>query len=268
MNFSPFVGEIVGTMILIIMGCGVNAAGSLTGCLAKGTGWLLGTIGWGMAVAVAVFAVGEISGAHINPAVTLGLAMTGDFPWQDVPSYILAQMLGAMAGAAVVYIHYLPHWAKTEDPAAKLGVFATGPAVDQAPANVLSEFIGTFMLVFGILTIGANEFTDGLWPLVVGLLVMAIGNSLGSTTGYAINPARDLGPRIIHALLPIAGKGGSNWKYAWIPVVGPALGGLYGGLFYVAVFKLEASVLFWIGSLVFLALVVLALRTQSSSKAA
>ncbi len=247
---NAFVGEIVGTMILIIMGCGVNASGSLTGTLAKGTGWLLGTIGWGMAVALAIFAVGDISGAHLNPAVTLGLAIAGDFPWENVASYIAAQMIGAIIGATVVFFHYLPHWAKTDDPGTKLGVFSTGPAVPHTPANVLSEVIGTFMLVFGILAIGANNFTQGLQPLVVGLLVMAIGNSLGSTTGYAINPARDLGPRIAHAILPIPGKGSSNWEYAWVPVIGPALGGLYGGLFYVAVFRGLADAYFWVGSIV------------------
>lgn len=264
---NPFVGEIVGTMILIVMGCGVNASGSLSGAYAKGSGWLLGTIGWGMAVALAVFAVGDISGAHLNPAVTLGLAMSGDFPWTDVGSYIAAQMIGALIGATVVYFHYLPHWEKTEDAGTKLGVFSTAPAIPHAPANLLSEVIGTFMLVFGILLLGANDFTEGLKPLVVGLLVMAIGNSLGSSTGYAINPARDLGPRIAHALLPIAGKGDSNWGYAWIPVIGPALGGLYGGLFCVAIFNGVSGFVFWGASVGLAILAGVAMIKPASSSA-
>lgn len=242
---SEFVGEIVGTMILIIMGCGVNAGGALTGTFTKGTGWLMGTIGWGMAVALAVYAVGDISGAHLNPAVTLGFAIAGDFEWAKVGTYIAGQMIGALLGATVVYIHFLPHWAKTKDPATKLGVFSTSPAVPSTVSNVVSEVIATFMLVLGLFALGTNEFTDGLKPLLVGLLVMAVGNSLGGTTGYAINPARDLGPRIAHAILPIAGKGDSNWGYAWVPVIGPAIGGLYAGLFYLAVFEGTATTLFW-----------------------
>lgn len=172
-----------------------------------------------------------ISGAHLNPAVTLGLAFVGDFPWKEVPSYILGQMIGAFLGAVLVFLHYLPHWKETEDQGAKLGVFSTGPAIPNTFANLFSETLGTFVLVLGLLAIGANKFTDGLNPLVVGFLIVAIGISLGGTTGYAINPARDLGPRIAHFVLPIAGKGSSNWKYAWIPVLGPALGGSFAGVF-------------------------------------
>jgi glycerol uptake facilitator protein len=267
---NPIVGEIVGTMILIAMGCGVCASGSLTGTYAKGTGWLLGSIGWGMAVALAVFAVGDISGAHLNPAVTLALATTGDFAWGDVAGYIAAQFAGAFLGAVIVYFHYLPHWGQTDDPGTKLGVFSTSPAINHTSSNVLSEFIATFLFILSLLAIGANEFTEGLKPLIVGLLVMAIGNSLGSTTGYAINPARDLGPRIAHAILPIAGKGGSNWGYSWVPVIGPVLGGIYAALFYQAVFKNTVMTLFWVATIAAIAFMAVATnatrhRTTSTS---
>lgn len=265
---NPIVGEIVGTMILIAMGCGVCASGSLTGTYAKGTGWLLGSIGWGMAVALAVFAVGDISGAHLNPAVTLALATTGDFAWGDVAGYIAAQFAGAFLGAVIVYFHYLPHWDQTDDAGTKLGVFSTGPAIAHTPSNLLSEFIATFLFILSLLAIGANEFTEGLKPLIVGLLVMAIGNSLGSTTGYAINPARDLGPRIAHTLLPIAGKGGSNWGYSWVPVIAPAFGGVYAALFYHAVFKNTVTSWFWLTSVAVVTFMLLtALSTRKTSQA-
>lgn len=240
-------------MILIILGCGVNASGSLTGALGQGTGWLMGAVGWGLAVAMAIFAVGEISGAHINPAVTLGLAAAGEFAWVKVPGYLAAQFAGAFIGAVIVYCHYLPHWSKTDNPDVKLGVFATAPAFAHTPANFLSEVIGTFLLLFGLLALGANTFTEGLKPLVVGLLITAIGISLGSTTGYAINPARDLGPRLAHALLPIPGKGSSRWPYAWVPVLAPIVGGLYGAVFYNAIFLARYNGAFWAGSVVVLA---------------
>lgn len=189
-----------------------------------------------MAVAIAIYAVGSVSGAHLNPAVTIGLALIGKFPWENVPTYILAQMIGAFLGAVLVWLHYLPHWKETEDTDLKLAVFSTGPAIRSKGANLLSEMIGTFVLVLGILAIGANKFTDGLNPLIVGFFIVSIGLSLGGTTGYAINPARDLGPRIAHFVLPITGKGSSDWGYAWIPVVGPILGGVLGALFYVVAF--------------------------------
>ncbi len=242
---SAFWGEVVGTMILITLGGGVCAGVSLKQSYAANSGWMVITMGWGLAVAVAVYAVGTISGAHLNPAVTLALAFKGDFPWADVPGYIAAQMLGAFLGAVIVYLHYLPHWRETEDAATKLGVFSTGPAIRYPFANLISEIIGTFVLVLSILAIGANKFTEGLNPLIVGFLVVSIGLSLGGTTGYAINPARDLGPRIAHFLLPIPGKGDSNWGYAWIPVVGPLLGGSLGGLFYQAVFQGILTSSFW-----------------------
>ncbi|WP_404454272.1 MIP/aquaporin family protein [Oceanobacillus kapialis] len=246
---SEFVGELIGTMILVIFGTGVVAGVSLKNTLAEGAGWVLVTFAWGLGVAMGVYAVGNITGAHINPAVTLGLATVGDFAWSKVPLYITAQMLGGIIGAIIVFFHYLPHWRKTNNPSTKLGVFSTGPAIPSPIANLISEVIGTFVLVMGILFLGAHQFTEGLNPLIVGLLIVVIGMSLGGTTGYAINPARDLGPRIAHALLPIPGKGASNWSYSWVPVIGPAIGGIYGGLFYQAIFETEPSVWFWIGSI-------------------
>lgn len=242
---SAFMAELVGTALLIILGGGVCAGVNLKKSFAQNSGWIVITMGWGLAVAVAVYAVGQFSGAHLNPAVTLALAFNGDFPWADVPAYIVAQLLGAIIGATVVFLHYLPHWKETDDPGVKLGVFATGPAIPNRFANLLSEMIGTFVLVVGILAIGANKFTDGLNPFIVGFLIVSIGLSLGGTTGYAINPARDLGPRIAHFFLPIPGKGSSNWQYAWIPVLGPALGGSFGGLFYKAVFVGKVTAAFW-----------------------
>ncbi|MGE7767801.1 MIP/aquaporin family protein [Peribacillus sp. NPDC096540] len=242
---TPFWGEVVGTMILILFGAGIGAGSSLKGSYAKDAGWIVITIAWGLAVTMGVFAVGSISGAHLNPAVTVALAINGDFPWADVPGYIMAQMIGAIIGATLVFLHYLPHWKATEDPGTKLGVFSTSPAIPHTFSNLLSEMIGTFILVLGLLFIGAGEFTEGLNPFAVGLLIVVIGMSLGGTTGYAINPARDLGPRIAHFLLPIPGKGKSNWGYAWIPVVGPIVGGALGAVFYKAVFLGELTTAFW-----------------------
>jgi glycerol uptake facilitator protein len=242
---TPFMAELIGTAMLIVFGAGVCAGVSLKKSFAQNSGWIVITMGWGLGVAVAVYAVGQFSGAHLNPAVTLALAFNGDFPWADVPGYVLAQLLGAVLGAVIVFLHYLPHWKETDDAGTKLGVFATGPAIPHYFANLLSEIIGTFILVVAILSIGANKFTEGLNPLVVGFLIVSIGLSLGGTTGYAINPARDLGPRIAHFLLPIHGKGSSNWKYAWVPVVGPLLGGSFGGLFYKAIFLGKITPSFW-----------------------
>lgn len=243
---SAFFGELIGTMILIIFGGGVVAGVNLKHTLSEGSGWVLVSIAWGLGVTMGVYAVGNITGAHINPAVTLGFAAIGEFPWAQVPLYISAQMLGGFIGAIIVFFHYLPHWKETKDQATKLGVFSTGPAIPNTLANLISEIIGTFILVMGLLFIGANTFTEGLNPLIVGLLIIAIGMSLGGTTGYAINPARDLGPRVAHWILPIPGKGYSNWSYAWIPVAGPAIGGIYGGLFYEAIFKSHATIVFWV----------------------
>lgn len=242
---STFLAEFFGTMVLIILGGGVCGGVALKKTFSNTSGWIVITMGWALAVTLAVYAVGSISGAHINPAVTLSLAVVGEFEWAKVPAYILAQMLGAMTGAALVWLHYLPHWRATEDPGAKLGVFSTGPAIPSRWANLLSETIGTFVLIAGLLFIGANKFTEGLNPLIVGALIAAIGISLGGTTGYAINPARDLGPRIAHAVLPISGKGTSNWSYAPIPVVGPILGGILGATVYQWLFLGKTSIWLW-----------------------
>ncbi|NRD77799.1 aquaporin family protein [Bacillus sp. BRMEA1] len=242
---TAFWGELIGTAILITLGAGVCAGVNLKKTLSNGSGWIVITFGWGFAVAVAAYAVGKFSGAHLNPALTIALAFTGDLPWDKVPTYIAGQVIGAVVGAVIVYFQYLPHWRVTEDPGAKLGTFATGPAIPYTFANLISEIIGTFILVLGILAIGANKFTDGLNPLVVGFLIVSIGLSLGGTTGYAINPARDFGPRLAHALLPIPGKGSSNWGYAWIPIVGPILGGSLGGLFYKAAFLGKTTTSLW-----------------------
>jgi glycerol uptake facilitator protein len=229
---TPFLAEVIGTMILIIFGGGVVAGVVLNKTKSQNSGWIVITMGWGLGVAIAVYAVGGISGAHINPAVTIGLASIGLFEWANVPIYILGQMIGAFIGGVVVWLHYLPHWKETEDTGAKLAVFSTGPAIRSVGANLISEIIGTFVLVFSILAIGTNEFTQGLNPFIIGFLIVAIGLSLGGTTGYAINPARDLGPRIAHFILPIAGKGDSDWSYAWIPVVGPVIGGVLGAMIF------------------------------------
>jgi len=233
---SPFVAEIVGTMILIILGDGVVANVLLSKSKGQNSGWIVITTGWALAVAVAVYAVGRISGAHINPAVTIGLAAVGKFPWADVPIYIVGQFIGAFIGGVIVWLAYLPHWAETESKPFKLAVFCTAPAVRNYGLNTLTEIIGTFMLVLGVLAIVSNKEpgTSGLTPLLIGFLVWGIGLSLGGPTGYAINPARDLGPRIAHAVLPIAGKGESDWAYSWVPVVGPIIGGVIGALVWVA----------------------------------
>lgn len=229
---QTFFAELIGTALLILLGNGVVAGVVLRGTKNENAGWIVITFGWALAVTFGVYAAGKVSGAHLNPAVTLALAATDQFDWAKVPLYLTGQMLGAMLGAGLVYLHYWPHWARTEDPGAKLAAFCTAPAIRHTTSNVLGEFIGTFVLLFGLSALGANEFAEGVNPLAVGALVMAIGLSLGGTTGYAINPARDLAPRIVHALLPIPGKGGSDWDYAWIPVVGPILGGICGAAAY------------------------------------
>lgn len=253
-GMTAFLGELIGTMILIVFGAGVVGGVLLKKSKAEGSGWIVITVGWGLGVAMGAYAVGTFSGAHLNPALTIALATIGDFPWADVPGYILAQLLGAMIGATIVYFQYLPHWKETEDAGAKLGVFATAPAIRHPLSNLTSEIIGTFILVLGILMIGANEFTEGLNPLIVGALIIAIGLSLGGTTGYAINPARDLGPRIAHFLLPISGKGSSDWSYAWVPIVGPIAGGVFGALFYQQFFTGTNSIAFWLVGAVIIAI--------------
>lgn len=219
-------GEFFGTMILILLGNGVVAGTVLKGTKGENAGWLTIVVGWGIAVTLAVYAVGSISGAHLNPAITVALAWKGDFPWADVLPYIMAQMGGAIIGATLVWLHYGPHWKLTADQGLKRACFCTSPSVPNTFFNLFSEALATAVLVLVILLFGKTEFTQGLNPMAIGLLIVAIGLSLGGTTGFAINPARDLGPRIAHFLLPVYDKGPSGWEYAWIPVVGPLIGGI------------------------------------------
>lgn len=232
---SPQTAEFLGTTLLIVLGDGVVANVLLNKSKGQGSGWIVITTGWALAVFVGVAAVARISGAHLNPAISIGLAAVGAFPWQEVPGYIVAQIGGAIAGAVIVWLAYLPHWKETPDGELKRAVFCTAPAIRNIPANITCEIIGTFVLMFGVLTMkGAFEkpLTGSVTPIDMGafgalpvtLLVWAIGLSLGGPTGYAINPARDLGPRIAHFFLPIPGKASSDWGYSWIPVVAPIIG--------------------------------------------
>jgi glycerol uptake facilitator protein len=230
--------ETIGTALLILLGDGVVAAVLLNKSKAENSGWIVITWGWGMAVAFGAYSIFQFTGAHLNPAVTVGLWVNGNIDGSDVPKYFVGEFLGAMIGAMLVVASYWDHFRETEDPGLKLAVFCTGPAIRNYAMNLVTEIIGTFVLMFGILTIFANAggktliAGPALAPLLVGLLVLAIGLSLGGPTGYAINPARDLGPRIIHAILPVPGKGTSDWSYAWVPVVGPLIGGALGGALY------------------------------------
>lgn len=240
---SPFLGEVIGTMLLVLLGDGVVANVVLTKSKGGGGGWIVITAGWALAVTLAVYAVGAVSGAHLNPAVTIAMATIGKFAWASVPTYIAAQMIGAFLGAILVWLTYLPHWALTTDRGAKLAVFSTGPAVRAPLQNMITEAIGTGVLVFGLLAVLTPKnlvpntgFDAGFAPVLVGLIVWAIGLSLGGSTGYAINPARDLAPRIAHFLLPVPDKGDSDWGYAWVPVVGPIVGGVVGAWLYVVLF--------------------------------
>lgn len=239
---NPYLAELIGTAFLVILGDGVVANVALARSKGNNGGWIVIATGWGLAVMVAVYAVGTISGAHLNPAVTIGLASVGKFELAKVAGYIFAQIAGAILGAVIVWLTYLPHWKETNDPATKLGVFCTAPAIRHSSSNLICEIIGTAVLVFGVLAIpstnnlAAEGWSTGFGPLLVGLLVFSIGLSLGGPTGYAINPARDLGPRIAHAMLPIAGKGGSDWGYSWIPVVGPIIGGVLGAVIHKVLF--------------------------------
>ena len=236
---SPYAAEFIGTMILVLLGNGVCANVSLNRTRGNSSGWIVVATGWGLAVMFAVYLVNAHSGAHINPAVTVGLAAIGRFEWGSVPGYMIAQMGGAIVGATLVWLTYLAHWKETQDTADIRGCFCTGPAISNPIANLITEGVGTFVLVLGVLGILSPEnlvpntgFKEGLQPCLVGLMVWSIGLSLGGPTGYAINPARDLGPRIAHSVLPIAGKGDSDWRYAWIPVAGPIAGGIGGALFW------------------------------------
>jgi len=232
---NAFLGEMFGTLTLILLGNGVVACVSLKHSFGENSGWMVITTGWGFAVICGVLVAVVIGGdGHINPAITVGVSIaTGD--WSNAPLYISAQMLGAMLGALLVWLHYLPHWSQTADTDSKRACFCTSPAIRHIPSNLLSEVIGTFVLVFVATVIFSERLApDGLpagfGPFLVGLLVWGIGLSLGGSTGYAINPARDLGPRIVHAMLPIPGKGSSGWDYAAVPVAGPLLGAVLGGL--------------------------------------
>ena len=224
---TPFVAEIIGTALLIILGDGVVANVLLNKSKGNGGGWIVITMGWAMGVFVAVYSVANFSGAHLNPAVTIGLATAGKFDWASVPLYIAAQFIGAMLGALIVWIGYRQHFNETKEQDIQLAVFCNAPAIRSTFNNLLTEIIGTFVLVFGVLLIiPPSNSLGALNALPVALLVLGIGLSLGGPTGYAINPARDLGPRIMHAILPIKGKGSSDWGYSWIPVAGPVIGGL------------------------------------------
>ena len=233
---EKFLAEVLGTGVLVLLGDGVVAGVLLMKSKAQNSGWIVITTAWAFAVFAGVIIAGPISGAHLNPAVTVGLAVKGDLPWAEVPVYILAQMIGAFIGAVLVFLHYYPHWKETEDADLKLAVFSTGPAIRNPMWNFVSEVIGTFVLVFVIFAFANNtgpaEGLASLGALPVAFLVLVIGLALGGTTGYAINPARDLGPRIAHFLLPIPGKRDSDWSYSWIPVLGPIVGGALAAVVY------------------------------------
>lgn len=231
---SMYLAEFIGTAILVLFGNGICMTVSLKKSYGKGGGWIVITLGWGMAVTMAAYLTGWVSGAHLNPALSIALAISGRFSWTLVPGYIVAQILGAMAGATVAYLAYKNLMDEEEDKGTKLGVFCTGPAINNKFWNIVTEGIGTAVLVIGILAIGygKNQVEPGITPFIVGMLICVIGMALGGATGYAINPARDLGPRIAHHILPIKNKGGSNWGYAIVPIVGPIIGAVVGVLFF------------------------------------
>ncbi|WP_289860193.1 MIP/aquaporin family protein [uncultured Muribaculum sp.] len=235
--------EFIGTFVLVLLGCGVVACVSLRKSKGEGAGWVVVTLAWGLAVMCGVLIAGPYTGAHLNPAVTLGLAAAGKFPWEYVLPYIVSQIAGGILGAVIVYVFYKDHFDATAEAETKLGVFATIPAIKNYRRNMICEIVGTFILVFVILFMGDKENSSevglgSVGALPVALLVVVIGMSLGGTTGYAINPARDLGPRIAHAILPIKGKGSSQWSYSWVPIVGPLLGGVLAALLYLLVKEL------------------------------
>jgi glycerol uptake facilitator protein len=242
---TPFTAELIGTMFLILLGNGVVANVILKGTKGNNAGWMVITTGWALAVFVGVVIAGPYSGAHLNPAVTIGLAIVEKFSWSEVGWYLLAQMIGAIIGSFLVWVVYIDHFKRTTDAEAQLAVFSTSPAIKNLLFNLLSEIVGTFVLVFVVFYFTNAEIGDQKTPIGLGslgaipvaFLVWAIGLSLGGTTGYAINPARDFGPRIVHALLPIKDKCSSNWKYAWIPIIGPFIGASIAALFYLLLQK-------------------------------
>lgn len=237
---SAFTAELIGTMFLILLGNGVVANVVLKGTKGNNAGWLVITTGWALAVFVGVVIATPFSGAHLNPAVTIGLAIVGKFAWGKVLGYIVAQVIGAMLGSLLVWVVYLNHFDATEDAQTQLAVFSTSPAIKNLFFNFMSEMVGTFVLVFVVFYFTSAEISDHKTPIGLGslgalpvaFLVWAIGLSLGGTTGYAINPARDFGPRIVHAFLPLKRKGTSDWKYAWVPVLGPFVGAAIAALLY------------------------------------
>lgn len=236
-----FLAEFIGVTILIFLGCGVLAGNSLKESGTFKIGSVAINLAWGFAVAMAVYAVGDISGAHLNPAITIAQAAIGNFQWSLVPGYILAQILGAMFGSLLVYLQFLPHWDKTKDAEVKLRIFATEPAIKNNITNFISEYLVTFVLVFLILILDKNKFSEGIKPLVTGGLIFSLGLCFGGVTGAALNPARDFGPRLAHFLLPIPGKGSSNFKYSWIPIVAPIMGGCTGAMVNLAVYEGEIN---------------------------
>lgn len=217
-------GEFLGTVLLVLLGNGVVAGVVLPKTKNHNSGWIVITMGWGLAVAIAAFVSGTISSAHLNPAVSLAFALNGSISWGTALAYMAVQVVGAMIGSLLVYLQFRPHYAEADNPADILGTFATGPALKDTVSNLISEILGTMVLVLTILSLGKYDMPPGLGTLSVGMLVIGVGLSLGGTTGYAINPARDFGPRLLHALLPIKNKGNSDWPYSWIPVIGPMLG--------------------------------------------
>ena len=241
---TPFFAELIGTMILILLGNGVVANVVLKRTKGNGTGWMVITTGWGLAVFAAVVVAAPYSGAHLNPAITLGFAVTGKFAWGQVVPYIVAQLVGAAIGAVLVWLFYYRHYIVSEDAGAKLATFCTAPAIRNNGSNFFSEFVGTFVLMFVVLYITNGELfieesattlpigLGSVGALPVAFVVWVIGLSLGGTTGYAINPARDFAPRLMHALLHVQGKGTSEWSYAWIPVIAPVAGAIFAGVLY------------------------------------
>ncbi|MGL5244783.1 MAG: MIP/aquaporin family protein [Sarcina sp.] len=236
MNITVFLGEVIGTFLLILLGDGIVANVVLKKTKGNNAGWLAITAGWALAVLIPVYIFGGVSGAHFNPAVTIALAIVGKFAWRQVPMYLLGQFIGAFLGAVAVFVMYYDHFKVTDDSHLKLATFATTPEIPNKVSNFISEFIGTFVLMFGLLGIASGTFAGGVQPLAVGFLILAIGLCLGGTTGYAINPMRDFGPRLAHAILPIPGKGTSNWGYGWIPVVAPVLGAVVAAVMYTFLF--------------------------------